>query len=175
MFKAALQEVRPRTPDGAVNVFVETPKGSRHKYDVDASGLFRIAVEMPEGVSFPCSFGFVPNTLAPDGDALDIALLTAGAVPAGALIESRLIGVLKMENDEGGEMMRNDRVVAVAQMSRVFGDVTELAELRHGFAWDVEDFFETYNAMIARPFKLVGRGDAAEAMRMLEEAEAAAR
>lgn len=175
MFTQALQTVMPRTEDGAVNVFVETPKGSRHKYDVDTSGLFRIALELPEGVSFPCSFGFVPNTRAPDGDALDVVLLTAGSVPAGALIESRLIGVLKMENQETEGMRRNDRVVAVANMSRYFTGVETLSDMRHGFAWDVEEFFETYNEMIERPFNLVGRGERDEAMRMLEAAEAAAR
>ena len=174
MFRDALRDVTPRTDDGAVNVFVETPKGSPHKYDLDASGLFRISIEMPEGVTFPCSFGFVPNTLAPDGDPLDIVLLTAGSVPAGALIESRLIGVLKMENDEDGSMARNDRVVAVANMSRFFRNVETLSDMRHGFAWDIEEFFETYNEMIERPFNVVGRGEADEAMRMLEEAERAA-
>ena len=165
-----LKDVPPRHDDDTVNVFVETPKGSRHKYDIDEHGLVRIAIELPEGVTFPCSFGFVPNTLAPDGDALDIVLLTAGEVPARSLIQARLIGVLKMENDEDGQMTRNDRVVAVATMSRVFSDITELEQLRSGFAWDIEEFFETYNDMIERPFRLVGRGDAAEAERMLKDA-----
>lgn len=173
MFKEALKSVGPRTEDGDVNVFIETPKGSRHKYDVHDSGLFQIALELPEGVTFPFSFGFVPNTKAPDGDALDIILLTAGSVPAGSLIEARLVGVLKMENDEGGHMARNDRVVAVAKMSRYFGEVQNLSDLHSGFAWDIEEFFETYNEMIERPFNIVGRGDSDEARTMLEDAEAA--
>ena len=165
-----LSDVSPRNDDGTVNVFVETPKGSRHKYDIGPHGLVRIAIELPEGVTFPCSFGYVPNTTAPDGDALDIVLLTAGEVPARSLIQARLIGVLKMENDEDGQMTRNDRVVAVATMSRVFSDITELEELRSGFAWDIEEFFETYNKMIDRPFKIVGRGDAQAARTMLDKA-----
>jgi inorganic pyrophosphatase len=93
-------------------------------------------------------------------------------VPSGALIESRLIGVLKMENDEDGKMARNDRVVAVANMSRIFGGTTTLSEMRDGFAWDLEEFFDTYNRMIERPFRIVGRGEKDEAMDMLEKAEA---
>lgn len=172
MFADDLRTVPVRNDNGTVNVFIETPKGSRHKYDIDDRGLVKIALELPEGVTFPCSFGFVPNTLAPDGDALDIVLLTAGTVPARSLIEARLIGVLKMSNDEDGEMRRNDRVVAVATMSRVFSGVTELDQLRDGFAWDIEEFFETYNEMIERPFKVMGRGNASEAREMLKEAEA---
>ena len=172
MFRAALDAVPSRTENGAINVFVETPKGSRHKYDLDPSGLFRIGLELPEGVTFPFSFGFVPNTLAEDGDALDIMLVTAGSVPSGALIESRLIGVLKMENDEDGVMARNDRVVAVANMSRIFGGTETLSDMRDGFAWDLEEFFDTYNRMIERPFRIVGRGEKDEALDMLDKAEA---
>jgi len=174
MFSDDLKSVPPRASDDTVNVFVETPKGSRHKYDIDDKGLVKIALELPEGVTFPFSFGFVPNTLAPDGDALDIVLITAGEVPARSLIEARLVGVLKMSNDESGEIVRNDRVVAVATMSRVFGQVHELEELRKGFAWDIEEFFDTYNRMIERPFDIVGSGDAEEARRMMAEAVEAA-
>ena len=170
MFRKALKDVPPRAGEGTVNVFVETPKGSRHKYDIDEHGLVRIALELPEGVRFPFSFGFVPNTKAPDGDALDILLVTAGEVPAGSLIEARIVGVLKMQNDEDGEMVRNDRLVAVATMSRVFDYVDTLADLKETFAWDVEEFFRTYNRMIERPFDLVGRGEREEAEALLSEA-----
>ena len=170
MFRRALETVTPRASDGSVNVFVETPKGSRHKYDIDKNGLVRISIEMPEGVRFPFSFGFVPNTRAADGDALDILLVTAGEVPAGALIEARIVGVLKMQNDEDGEMVRNDRLVAVATMSRVFDYVDTLADLKESFAWDVEEFFRTYNRMIERPFELVGRGEREEAEELLKQA-----
>jgi inorganic pyrophosphatase len=171
MFLEALKDAKSRTENGDVNVFVETPKGSSHKYDLDNIGLFRIAIELPEGQRFPFSFGFVPNTMADDGDPLDIILLTAGAVPAGALIEARLIGVLKMENDEGGKMVRNDRVVAIANMSRIYKDIGALSHTRDGFSGDIELFFENYNRMIKRPFNLVGRGDKEEAYQMLKRSE----
>lgn len=171
MFINALKSVPARAEDGTVNVFVETPTGSRHKYDLDQHGLFRIGIELPQGTSFPFSFGFVPNTRAEDGDALDVILLTDGVVPAGALIMARLIGVLKMENDEDGQMVRNDRVVAVAAMSRIFQNIKTLEDTRDGFAWDIENFFESYNRMIGRPFKIVGRGDQSDAMAMLEASE----
>jgi inorganic pyrophosphatase len=170
MFHDALRSVPPRTECGSVNVFVETPMGSAHKYELDPSGLFKISLSLPDGLRFPFGFGFVPGTQAPDGDPLDILLLTDGPVPAGFLIDARLIGVLRMENEEDGEMVRNDRVVAVAHLSRVFADYEELGEMRSGFAWDMEQFFRSYNAMIGRRFEACGRGDAAEATRMLREA-----
>lgn len=170
MFKTALRDVPAMAGDDTVNVFVETPRDSRHKLDLHDSGLFRIALELPEGMSFPFAFGFVPQTTAPDGDALDILLLCDGAVPAGSLIEARLIGVLKMENDEDGQMVRNDRVVAVATLSRIYNDLTDLAEARKEFVWDMRLFFESYNRMIDRPFNFLGHDGRDAATRMLTEA-----
>lgn len=170
MFHDALRAVPSRTEDGDINVFIETPMGSQHKYELDPSGLFKISLSLPDGMRFPFGFGFVPGTEVGDGDPLDILLLTDGPVPAGFLIDARLIGVLEMKNEEDGEMVRNDRVVAVARLSRIFSDYDELDQMRSGFAWDMERFFETYNAMIGRRFEVVGRGDAAKARRMLEEA-----
>ncbi|MGR3633383.1 MAG: inorganic diphosphatase [Limimaricola soesokkakensis] len=171
MFNEALKKATPRAENGAVNVFLETPKDSRHKYDLDQSGLFSISIEMPEGQAFPFSFGFIPGTEVADGDCLDVILITTGSAPAGALIQARLIGVLKMENDEEGEMVRNDRLVAVANMSRAYRHIGTLGDLHNGWVWDAEVFFETYNRMIERPFKIVGTGEKDEAYQMLEEAE----
>ena len=172
MFSKALEHVSPLNEDGSINVFIETPMASQHKYELDPSGLFKIALSLPDGMRFPFGFGFVPGTTAPDGDALDILLLTDGPVPHGCLIDARMIGVLQMENDEDGEMVRNDRVVAVAKLSRVFSDYEELDAMRSGFAWDMERFFDSYNAMIKRDFRVVGRGDAAMARDMLKAAMA---
>jgi len=170
MFNEALKKATPRAENGAVNVFVETPKDSRHKYDLDQSGLFSISIEMPEGQAFPFSFGFIPGTEVADGDCLDVILITTGSAPAGALIQARLIGVLKMENDEEGEMVRNDRLVAVANMSRAYRHIGTLGDLHNGWVWDAEVFFETYNRMIERPFKIVGTGGISEACQMPEKA-----
>ena len=169
MFPEALKTVPALNEDGSINVFIETPMGSRHKYGLDPSGLFKISFSLPDGMFFPFSFGFVPATTAPDGDPLDVLLLTDAPVPHGCLIDARVLGVLQMENEEDGAMVRNDRVVAVAKLSRVFDDYEELDAMRSGFAWDMERFFDSYNAMLGRGFRNVGRGDRADAQRMLEE------
>ena len=78
MFLDALTKVTPYKDedDKLVNVFVETPKGSRQKYDLDHGiGLMTWSLELSAGLNFPLSFGCVPNKKAEDGDALDIILL----------------------------------------------------------------------------------------------------
>ncbi|MGF1552401.1 MAG: inorganic diphosphatase [Paracoccaceae bacterium] len=172
----ALSRLAPVDENGNVTVFIETPSGSRHKYDLDeTTGLLRWSLELPEGNHFPCAFGFVPNTLGGDGDELDIALLIDGEIPSRTLVASRLVGVLRLEQDEDGEMARNDRIVAVAHLSRAHGNIRTLDDLGPDTIWDLSEFFSTYNRMIGRAHNLLGTGDAAEAHRMLDEAIARAR
>ena len=62
--------------NGFLNVIVETPKGSRVKFAYEPdSGFFILSKALPEGMVFPFNFGFVPNTLAEDGDPLDVLVL----------------------------------------------------------------------------------------------------
>ena len=167
---AALSSMKPRDGD-EVPVFVETPAGSRHKYDLDHDlGLMRWSLELPLGVTFPFSFGFVPGTLADDGDPLDICLLLDGTVPAATVVDATLIGVLRAEQDEDGTMVRNDRVVAVATLSRRFANVRSLADLPEGSVEDMARFFVSYNDAIGRTFRCIGRGGREEAYEMLDVA-----
>ena len=62
--------------EGLLNVIIETPKGSRNKFDYDEKrGLFKLGGALPAGMEFPYHFGFVPSTLGGDGDPVDVLLL----------------------------------------------------------------------------------------------------
>src|SRR4029450_4913534 len=75
---------------GNVNVVVETPKGSLYKYKYDSTdGAFRLSDALPEGLSFPYDFGFIPSTLGEDGDPLDVLLLLDHPVAAGCVATAR--------------------------------------------------------------------------------------
>src|SRR5918997_1148233 len=74
-----------------LNVVVETPKGSRNKYDYDEKlGLFKLGGVLPSGASFPFDFGFVPSTLGGDGDPLDVLVLMEEPAFAGCLVRTRV-------------------------------------------------------------------------------------
>src|SRR3954454_21531629 len=92
---------------------IETPKGSRSKFDYDPdSGLFLLAGLVPAGMSFPLSFGFIPSTRAEDGDPLDVMVLHDETIPVGCLVSVRLRGVIKADQPEDGATVRNDRLLA---------------------------------------------------------------
>ncbi len=73
---------------------IETPKGCRNKFDYDQdTGLFKLGGLLPEGMMFPFDFGFIPSTLAPDGDPVDILVLMDAPAHVGCLLDVRVIGV----------------------------------------------------------------------------------
>ena len=173
-FLEALSKVRPLGDEkDVVNVLVETPTGSRDKFDLNHEvGLFEWSMQLPAGLSFPFAFGFVPGTLAEDGDPLDIVLLVDGVFPQGVLVPVRLIGVLRAKQDEDGDGdadTLNHRVLAVPTLANSFGNVTDVTDLREGFYDELVAFFEQYNRLIGRTFEAGEPGDRDDAYHMLHK------
>jgi inorganic pyrophosphatase len=162
-----------RDEQNTLNVIIETPKGSRNKFDYEpAFGAFELAGVLPEGSVFPYDFGFVPSTLGEDGDPLDVLVLLDESVPPGCLISARLIGVIEAEQTEtDGQTARNNRLLAVATRAHTHADVKSLADLRPKMVEEVEHFFVSYNETKGKTFKPVGRGGPERALQFVREAQ----
>ena len=158
---------------GDVNGIVETPKGSRVKYEYDEKlCLFKLGGMMPEGSTFPYNFGFIPSTLGEDGDPLDLLVLMEEPAFTGCLVPVRLIGVIEAEQtDEDGKSSRNDRLVAVASHSREHADVESLRALSPHLIEEIEHFFISYNEARGKKFKPLGRHGAKRAARLMKQGE----
>src|SRR4051812_2237950 len=84
--------------DGLVQVIVETPAGSRNKFAYDdEQGVFKLKKVLPAGMIFPYDFGFLPRTVAEDGDPIDVLLLMDQPAFPGVSVAARLIGVIEGE------------------------------------------------------------------------------
>ena len=146
---------------------VETPKGRRAKYDFDRQArAFRLKTVLPEGMSFPLDFGFIPSTLCDDGDPLDIMVLSDEPAPTGALMTVRLLGVLEAEEREKGKTERNDRLLGVAAPSELYAQVKTLGDLGQPFVDHLADFWINKDKLEGKTFRLlsVGGPDAAIAL-----------
>ncbi|MBV8200273.1 MAG: inorganic diphosphatase [Acidobacteria bacterium] len=169
-----LSDVRSVDPkNGAVNAIIETPRGSRAKFDYDEKqALFRLGGILPEGSSFPYNFGFIPSTRAEDGDPLDVLVLMEEPAFTGCLVPVRLIGVIEAEQrDEDGTTTRNDRIIAVASHSREQADIETLKALAPHAIEEIEHFFVSYNQVRGKEFKPLGRHGAKRAQKLLERAQ----
>src|SRR5204862_3540444 len=100
-------------------------KGSRNKCAFDLElGLFKLKKVLPAGMSFPYDFGFVPSTLADDGDPIDVLVLMDQPAFAGCVLSCRLIGVIEGETVEDGETRRNDRLIGIECNTHSFAAVS---------------------------------------------------
>ncbi|MDB5298716.1 MAG: inorganic diphosphatase [Phycisphaerales bacterium] len=142
---------------GEWRVVIETPKGSHNKYKFDEElASYQLHGVLPEGMSFPYDFGFLPSTVAEDGDPLDVLLLMDQPAFCGCLVPSRLIGVIEAEQTEtDGKSARNDRLVAVPTTSRVYSDCASLEDLNPHRLKEIEEFFVSYNRINGKQFKVL--------------------
>jgi inorganic pyrophosphatase len=159
-------------PDsGRLNVVVDTPKGCRNKYKLDEQhGQWRLSKVLPQGMSFPYDFGFIPSTRGEDGDPLDLLLLMDEPAFPGCVVPARLIGILEAEQTEGGKTVRNDRLVAVVETPYNPAEFQSLDEVSRQRLDEVEHFFVSYNQMEGRQFKPLARYGVVRAQKLLEQA-----
>lgn len=159
-------------PHGVCRAVVETPAGHRSRFDYDpTTGLFELAGVLPAGMSFPLAFGFIPSTRAQDGDPVDVLILADDELPVGCLVTIRLLGVIEAWQTEGGDIFRNDRVIARVAQSRAFADVEDLSNLGEAFIAELSHFFVTMNDLKGRYFDVKAVGDAQTASDFVQRAQ----
>jgi inorganic pyrophosphatase len=161
--------------DNLVRVIVETPKGSRNKYAFDpAREIFTLKKVLPEGMSFPYDFGFVPRTQAEDGDPLDVLILMDEPSFPGCMIQCRLIGVIEGEQEGDGKEQRNDRVLAVESNSHLYSEVKHADDLPKQLQRELAEFFVNYHRLEGRKFRVLGIKGPQDAMRCIDSGGKAA-
>ena len=170
---AVLSEITPFDREtGAIKIVIETPKGSRNKYKYEPENdCLELTTVMPEGMIFPYDFGFIPSTLGPDGDPLDVLVLMDAPVVPGCVIRGRLIGVIKARQREkkDKDWVRNDRLIAVACHAQTHQDEKSLKDLRPRCADEIAAFFVDYNKIRNREFEQLDLCGPKKAMKVVED------
>ena len=173
-----LSRLRASDPEtGEVTAVIETPKGSRNKYDYDEDcAAFRLGGVLPEGMSFPYDFGFVPSTLGDDGDPLDVLVLLDAPAVVGCVLSVRLIGVIEAEQRErSGEWVRNDRLLAAAMHAHTHEHIRSIEDLPPYLLGEIEGFFAQYNRLKGKEFRPLDRNGPERARALLDQAATAFR
>lgn len=132
-----------KAPPSDINVVIEIPQGSAVKYEVDKdSGAIMVDRFLFTPMAYPAAYGFIPGTLADDGDPVDAMVLVPAAVMPGAVIRARPIGLLQMEDEAG----KDEKIVCVPhdKIHPQFSGVTEVAELPAITRDAIEHFFTHY-------------------------------
>lgn len=161
--------------DDLLQVIVETPAGSRNKFAYDPDqGIFTLKKVLPAGMVFPYDFGFLPRTIAPDGDPIDVLLLMDEPAYPGCAVRARLIGVIEGEQLDGKERVRNDRLIAVAEANHRYSNIRKLNDLPAKWIKELQDFFVNYHDLEGKKYRLLGCKGAQTAFGLIKEARRAA-
>ena len=161
-----------RTPtDGCIFVVIEIPRGSRNKYEIDHElGRVYLDRRLFTATSYPADYGFVPDTLAGDGDPLDALVLLDDPVYPGVWVEARPVGVLYMR-DEAGE---DAKLICVPPREPRWHGVEDIADLGPELTAEIRHFFEVYKALEPGKYSsTAGMGGRDQAWREIDEARAA--
>lgn len=136
-----------------VNAVVEIPKGTRNKIEYDpGDGVFRLDRVLHSPVHYPGDYGFIPGTLAEDGDALDIIVLVTDPTFTGCVLEARPVGVLVMRDEKG----RDEKILAVPQRDPRYEETTDIASLPGHLLREIEHFFDIYKELEGKPTATLG-------------------
>jgi inorganic pyrophosphatase len=160
-----------KNPPKEVNVVVEVPVGGEPiKYEMDKdAGALVVDRFLYTPMRYPGNYGFVPHTLSDDGDPIDVLVANQRGVVPGAIMAVRPIGVLKMEDEAGGD----EKVIAVPvpKLTRRYENIHEYTDLPGITREQIEHFFAHYKDLEKGKWvKVVGWGNAAEAERLILEA-----
>ncbi len=135
-----LHDVDPGTKE-QMNVIIEIPRGSHNKYEIDKkTGLIALDRVMHTAQTYPFDYGFVPQTLWDDGDALDVIILTTSPLVPGILVRARPVAIMPMI--DGGEP--DEKVIAVPADDPRFADIKDLSDINRHTLKEIVHFFKTY-------------------------------
>lgn len=138
-----LHDIAPGTKE-EMNVIIEINKGSKNKYEIDKeTGLIALDRVMHSAQDYPFDYGFVPQTLWDDGDALDVVLLTTHPLFPGVLVRARPVGIMHMI--DGGEA--DEKMIAVPTDDPRFANVQDLADVNPHTLKEISHFFATYKLL----------------------------
>jgi inorganic pyrophosphatase len=111
----------------------------------------------------------LPQTIAPDGDPLDVLLLMDDPAFTGCAVRARLIGVIEGQQLDGKKKIRNDRLVAVAEQTHRYTNIRKLRDLPDKWTEEVEEFFVNYHNLQGKKYQLLGTRGVSEALRLIRK------
>ncbi len=159
--------------DEVVEVMIEIPTGSRNKYEYDHdTHVIRLDRRLFTATTYPADYGFVPETLAGDGDPLDVLVLVADPTFPGCMLRVRILGMFSMRDEKGVDA----KLICVLAHDPQWDDARDIEDVPEHLRNEIAHFFSIYKDL--EPQKSVevqGFADRVAALAELESCRAAYR
>ncbi len=161
-----LTRIPPQPKPGLLNVLIEIAGGSKNKYEFDKDlNAFALDRVLFASVQYPWDYGFVPNTLADDGDPLDGMVIMDEPTFPGCVIAARPIGMLEMI--DGGD--RDEKILCVPDKDPRYSQVRSLKDIPQHRLDEIAEFFRTYKNLEKKETKILGWQDIDQVMPLVEK------
>ena len=153
--------------EDTVEVVIEIPKGSRNKYEYDKQrNVIRLDRMLFSAVHYPSDYGFIPNTLARDGDALDALVLVWESTFPGCVIEARPVGVFRMMDEKGPD----EKILCIPIRDPMWNHISELQDVPPHLLKEIEHFFKIYKELEEKKTGIDGWGGRNDALQFIRDA-----
>ena len=148
------------------DVLIEIPKGSRNKYEYDFD-LKKVRYDRMifSSMMYPADYGFIPETLALDGDPLDVLVLVTEPTFPGCVMEVKPIGVFHMADEKGPD----EKVICVPVSDPIWNRLNDLSDVNGHLIKEIEHFFQVYKDLEQKKVDVEGWGDLEEANTIIED------
>jgi inorganic pyrophosphatase len=171
VFDRELDGKKQRVDRDTLICVVEIPKGSRNKYEYDPDlGAIKLDRFVSASVVYPTDYGYVPRTLAPDGDPLDVLVCVSEPTFPGCVVETRVVGLFRMADEKGPD----DHVVCVPCNDPGWNTLHDVDDLPGQLRAEIGHFFSVYKDLDRdRHSEVKGWADRSAALETIEKAQRA--
>ena len=161
----ALQATAMSGSEEYVHAWIEIPKGSKVKYEVDSSGVLMVDRILSSSVVYPHNYGYIPSTLGGDTDPLDILVLMQEPVVPMCYLRARPIGLLYM--NDAGEM--DEKIIAIHMDDPEYKHIHSVDDLSQHRLLEIKTFFNTYKLNEKKEVHVAGFGGVGDAWHCIRE------
>jgi inorganic pyrophosphatase len=152
-----------------VHAVVETPRGSRAKFEYDQKlRAFTLSKPLIAGLTYPYDWGFIPSTRADDGDPLDVLIIHEAATYPGVVLVCRPIGLLEVVQVDGDSKERNDRLFVVPDRAPFEGHLQDIRRMPRRAIEELEAFFQATEALETKHLNFRGWRGPGEARNLIK-------
>ena len=163
-----IKDVGEKKEQMTVTVMIEIPKGSRNKYEYDKDKkVLRFDRMLFSAVHYPSDHGFIPDTLAQDGDPLDALVLVWEPTFPGCLIEAMPVGLFKMWDEKGPD----EKILCVPLSDPLWNYIKSLADVPPHLLKEIEHFFTVYKDLEQKKTGVEGWEDCESAIKVIRESQ----
>lgn len=150
-----------------IQVMIEIPKGSRNKYEYDKDRkVIKFDRMLFSAVHYPSDYGFIPETLALDGDPLDALVLVSEPTFPGCMIEVKPIGLFKMRDEKGPD----EKILCVPISDPLWNHIHTLEKVPPHLLKEIEHFFKVYKDLEKKKTGIFGWRDRESAIKIIQDA-----